>query len=54
VVDNNNIEQFVKELDNYEENISKLNYTHTREIVEQNYSVSAVAKKMKEIYSEFI
>jgi glycosyltransferase involved in cell wall biosynthesis len=54
VVDNNNIEQFVKELDNYEDNISKLNYTHTREIVEQNYSVSAVAKKMKEIYSEFI
>ena len=54
VIDNNNIEQFVKELDNCEENISRLNYTHTRETVKQKYSVSAIAKKMKEIYDEFI
>ena len=54
VIENNNIEQFVKELNNCEEYISKLNYTHTRDIVEQNYSVSAIAKKMKDLYSEFI
>lgn len=54
VIENNNIEQFVKELNNCEEYISKLNYTRTRDIVEQNYSVSAIAKKMKDLYSEFI
>ena len=50
----NNIEDYVNELENIEESIKTLNKTNIRNLINLNYSIEAISQKMRNIYSEFI
>lgn len=54
LVNNNNIEDYVNELENIEESIKTLNKTNIRNLINLNYSIEAISQKMRNIYSEFI